>query len=281
MQRMQGKSVLIFGGGSVGGRTNNGLAASILYAREGAELTIVDANPRAVSDGVARVEQECRELGVPSNVVGVQGDVTDPESVSAAVDVAVGHGRGRIDVLHNNVGIARMGSPVEMSLQEWELVSRVNLTSAFLTCKYVLPHMLSQQSGVIVNIASIGGMRYIGYDYPSYAATKAGLIQFTTSLALEYAAQGLRANSISPGYIHTPMAVEQISGSYDSVEEMVEARNRLSPTGMMGEPFDVAHAALFLASDESKYINGVCLPVDGGLSQQAAAPVASTQQMLA
>lgn len=273
MTRLQDKSTLIFGGGSVDGQINNGLATSIVYARAGALLTIVDINPEAVTHGVERVEKECAELGIPPRVFGVVGDVTDEQSVAAAVGKAV-ETYGRIDVLHNNVGVARMGGPIEMSLDEWNKVVQINLSSAFLTCKYVLPHMLAQGGGSIVNVASIGGMRYIGYNYPSYSATKGALIQFTTNLALEYAAHGIRANSVAPGYIESPMIFQQISGTYASVEEMVAARNALSPTGKMGESFDVAHAALFLASDEAKYVNAVCLPVDGGLIQQASFPVA-------
>ncbi|WP_072312698.1 SDR family NAD(P)-dependent oxidoreductase [Agrococcus sp. Marseille-P2731] len=269
MGRLADRSVVVFGGGSKGARLNNGLATSIVYAREAAALTIVDRDADAVADATARV----RELQPSAEVLGVVGDVTDPESVAAAVQEAEAFGGG-IDVLHNNVGIARMGGPMEMTLEEWDLVHRVNLTSVFLTCKHVLPGMLGRGRGAIVNVASVGGMRYIGYNYPSYSATKGALVQFTQNLALEYAAQGIRANCVSPGYIETPMIHEQISGSYASVEEMLAARNALSPTKRMGEPFDVAHAALFLASDEAKYVNGVNLPVDGGLVQQAAAPVA-------
>jgi len=272
MERLSNKVALVFGGGSAGGEINNGLAASIVYARAGATVAIVDVNEAAVSGGLERLNAECAELGVPFNGRGIVGDVTSEESVSAAVDQVIAQ-YGHIDVLHNNVGIARMGGPVEMSLEEWELVMRINLTSAFLTCKFVLPHMLKQRSGSIVNIASIGGMRYIGYNYPSYSASKGGMIQFTTNLALQYARDGIRANCVAPGYIESPMMYKQISGNFNSVEEMVEARNALSPTGKMGDSFDVAYASLFLASDEAKYVNGVCLPVDGGLTQQSASAV--------
>lgn len=133
--------------------------------------------------------------------------------------------------------------------------------------------MLKQQRGSIINIASVGGMRYVGYNYPAYAAAKAGLVQFTANLAVQYGRQGVRANSISPGFIASPMIFQQITGNYSSVEEMVAKRAELSPTGSMGEPEDVAEAALFLASDEARYINGVCLPVDGGFVEQAAVPI--------
>lgn len=268
MRRLQDRSVVIFGGGSKGGRLNNGLATSSVYAREGAALTIVDLDQAAVADAAAWILDNHPD----ARVHGVVADVTDSDSVATAIGAAAAFG-GRIDVLHNNVGIARMGGPMEMSLDEWERVHRVNLTSVFLTCKHALPHMLQQGRGAIVNVASIGGMRYIGYNYPSYSATKGGMIQFTQNLALEYAARGIRANCVSPGYIETPMIFDQISDSYDSPERMVAERDALSPTGRMGEPFDVAHAALFLASDEAKYVNGVNLPVDGGLTQRVTAPI--------
>lgn len=269
MGRLEDRSVVVFGGGSRGARLNNGLATSIVYAREGAAVTIVDRDPDAVTDAVGRV----RELHPAARVQGVVADATDSEGVAAAVESATELGGG-LDVLHNNVGIARMGGPMEMTLEEWEAVHRVNLTSAFLTCKHALPGMLARGRGAIVNVASVGGMRHIGYDYPSYAATKGGLLQFTQHIALQYAARGIRANCVSPGYIETPMMYEQIGGTYESVERMLEERNALSPTGRMGDPFDVANAALFLASDEARYVNGVNLPVDGGLVQRAAMPVA-------
>lgn len=273
MNRLVNKTCLIFGGGSAGGEINNGLAAAITYAREGASVAIVDMNEEAVQGGAGRIREDCEALGITPNLLGIVGDVTDEESVRSAVARTIAE-FGRIDVLHNNVGIARMGGPAEQSVEEWRLVLDVNLTSMFLTCKYVLPHMLAQGAGSIVNIGSVGGMRYIGYNYPSYSATKGAVAQFTQNLALEYASRGIRANTIAPGYIATPMMYRQISAAYSTVEEMVAARDALSPTGRMGDSFDVANAALFLASDESRYVNGVCLPVDGGLVQSSAPPAA-------
>lgn len=269
MNRLNNKTCLIFGGGSVGGEINNGLAAAITYAREGAQVAIVDMSESAVSGGVDRVRSECEAAGIAAEVIGIVGNATDSDSVAAAVTQTIER-FGKIDVLHNNVGIARMGGPVEQSLDEWNLVLNVNITSMFLTCKHVIPHMLKQGSGSIINIGSVGGMRYIGYNYPSYSASKGAVTQFTQNIALEYAGRGIRANTVAPGYINTPMIYRQISSAYDSVDEMVAARDALSPTGKMGDSFDVANAALFLASDESRYINGVCLPVDGGLIQSSA-----------
>lgn len=271
MNRLSNKTCLVFGGGSIGGEINNGLATALTYAREGANVVVVDMSADAVDGAVQRITDDLTAAGMQPSVIGLTGNVTDEGDVQAAVDATIAR-FGRIDVLHNNVGIARMGGPVEQPVDEWNLMLNVNLTSVFLTCKYVLPHMVAQGSGSIVNVGSVGGMRYIGYNYPSYSATKGAVAQFTQNVALEYAAQGIRANTIAPGYINTPMIYKQISGAYDTIEEMVAARDALSPTGKMGTSFDVANAALFLASDESRYINGVCLPVDGGLVQSSAPP---------
>ncbi|UBH05425.1 oxidoreductase [Leucobacter sp. Psy1] len=266
MRRLENKTCLIIGGGSIGGEITNGLAAAITYAREGADVVIVDLTDEAVTDALVRVRLECAEHDASPQLLGIVGDATDEASMRDAVAQTIER-FGKIDVLHNNVGIARMGGPIEQSLEEWRQVLNVNLTSMFITCKHVLPHMLERRSGSIVNIGSVGGMRYIGYNYPSYSATKGAVAQFTQNLAIEYAAQGIRANTVAPGYIDSPMIYRQISDAYDTVEEMVAARDALSPTGKMGDSFDVANAALFLASDEARYINGVCLPVDGGLVQ--------------
>ncbi len=271
MNRLLNKTCLVFGGGSIGGEINNGLATALTYAREGANVVVVDMSPEAVDGAVKRITDELTAEGVEPSVLGIAGNVTNDADVRAAVDATIAK-FGRIDVLHNNVGIARMGGPVEQPIDEWNLMLNVNLTSIFLTCKYVLPHMVAQGAGSIVNVGSVGGMRYIGYNYPSYSATKGAVTQFTQNVALEYASRGIRANTIAPGYINTPMIYKQISGAYDTVEEMVAARDALSPTGKMGTSYDVANAALFLASDESRYINGVCLPVDGGLVQSSAPP---------
>lgn len=258
-QRMAGKTVLLFGGGSRSGATNNGIAAALTYAREGAAVFIVDNDAVALQDGLTRLRAE--QPSARTN--GTKADVTDSSAIKAAVEACAAD-VGTPDVLHNNVGIAPMGGPLEMTEEEWDKVMSVNLSSAFLTTKHVLPYLL-ETGGAIVNIASIGGIRHLGYNYPGYAASKAGLIQFTRNIAVEYANRGVRANCVAPGFIETPMMYQQIAENYDSVEQMRRMRNRASPTGAMGGSFDVANAALFLASDEAKYINGVCLPVDGGL----------------
>ena len=157
---------------------------------------------------------------------------------------------------------------METSLESWERVVSVNLTSMFLTCKYVLPVMEAQGSGAIVNISSIAGIRYLGIPYVSYSATKGGVLQLTQSIALEYAEKGIRANSILPGLMNTPMIVEPLKEAYagGDIDKMLEIRDAQVPMKKMGTAWDVAHAALFLASEEARYITGAELVVDGGLT---------------
>lgn len=157
-----------------------------------------------------------------------------------------------------------MGSVVEMGEDEWRQVLDTNLTGVFLACKHVVPVMLAQGGGAIVNISSLASVQVNSYPYLPYYAAKSGLNHFTRALAVQYAAQGIRANAVLPGVIHTPLIHQQIAGQFASTEDMLRARHAASPMGRMGEAWDVAYAALFLASDEARYITGVCLPVDGG-----------------
>ena len=146
----------------------------------------------------------------------------------------------------------------------------LNLGSVHRTLRAVLPQMLAQGSGAIVNVSSLAAIRWTGYPYFAYYAAKAAVNQATVAVALQYAAQGIRANCIMPGLLDTPLIHAQIAGHYDSPEAMIAARNRMVPMGRMGTAWDVAAAAVFLASDESRFITGVCLPVDGGQSCSAA-----------
>jgi NAD(P)-dependent dehydrogenase (short-subunit alcohol dehydrogenase family) len=165
------------------------------------------------------------------------------------------------------VGIIEYGGALDTTEQNWDKQITVNLKSVFLTCKYVIPYMLKQGKGVITNISSLGAIRTGPFPDIAYSASKAGIIAYTHEVALEFAARGLRCNCILPGLMKTPMVahyqVQTFAGG--DVEEMWRRRDAMSPTGKQGEPWDVAYAALFLASDEAKYVNGVELIVDGGL----------------
>ena len=257
--RLKDKVALVFGAGSSGPGWGNGKATAVLFAREGARVAAIDV--------VAEAAEETRSIiaGEGGEAVALAADITSSDSVKAAVDAVIARW-GRIDVLHNNVGYAQMGGPIELSEDDWRRTFDLNITGAFLTCKHVLPHMLERKSGAIVNVSSIAAIRYTGYPYSAYYASKAAVNQFTVGLALQYAKDGIRANAIMPGMMNTPLIYKQIAGQYADTDAMVKARDAACPMGRMGTGWDVANAALFLASDDAGYITGVCLPVDGGIS---------------
>ncbi|MGO4714029.1 SDR family NAD(P)-dependent oxidoreductase [Bradyrhizobium sp. 2TAF24] len=257
--RVRDKVAVVFGAGSSGAGWGNGKAAAVLYAREGARVVAVDLQRTAAEETAGLIREEGGQC------LALQADVTSSEAVANVVREAVA-AVGAIDILHNNVGITHMGDVIEASEQSWRRVIDTNLTSAFLTCKHVLPVMLARQRGAIVNVSSLASIQVNSYPYVSYYAAKAGLNHFTRAIAVQYAARGVRANAVLPGVIDTPLVRTQIAGRYESTEAMMTARHAASPMGRMGDAWDVARAALFLASDEAAYITGVCLPVDGGKS---------------
>ena len=260
--RLAGRVAVVFGAGSVGEGWGNGKAAAAAYARAGARVVAVDREEAAAAATARIIEGEGGEA------LPVAADVTRLAEVEAAVSAATAR-FGRLDILHNNVGITSKGGPVETTEETWDRVMAVNVKSMFLTCKCVLPIMERQGRGVITNISSLASIRWTGYNYAAYYASKGAVNQFTRGIAIEYAARGIRANAILPGLMDTPHIYQQISGFYGTAEEMAAARHAASPTGRMGDGWDIAHAAVFLASDEAKYINGIELPVDGGLHVKA------------
>jgi NAD(P)-dependent dehydrogenase (short-subunit alcohol dehydrogenase family) len=259
MNRLKDKVALVFGAGSSGPGWSNGKAAAVAYAREGARVVAIDRVEHAARETVESIEAEHHQA------LAVQADVTDTGSVAAAVESAV-RAFGRIDILHNNVGTTVMGGPVELDEDVWKRSLDVNLGSVYRTSKAVLPHMVRQGRGVIINISSLASIRWAGYPYFAYYAAKAAVNQATVALAMQYARQGIRANAILPGAVDTPLIYREISSQYGSIEEMRTARDRAIPMGKMGTAWDIANAAVFLASDEAAFITGVCLPVDGGQS---------------
>lgn len=259
MDRLRNKIALVFGAGSSGPGWSNGKAAAVAYAREGARVVAIDRVLEAARETADLIRSEGNEA------LALQADVESIADIRAAVDQAVA-AFGGIDILHNNVGTTVMGGPVELTEDEWNRSLDLNLGSVYRTCKAVLPHMLRQGRGAIVNISSLASIRWSGYPYFAYYATKAAVNQATVALAMQYARQGIRANAILPGAIDTPLIYREISSRYPSVEAMRAARNQAVPVGRMGTAWDVAHAAVFLASDEAAFITGVCLPVDGGQS---------------
>ena len=260
-ERLKDKVAIVTGAGSIGPGWGNGKATAVLFAREGAKVFAVDINRIAVEETKAIIDAEGGRCAIRAT------DVSKASDVEAMVDSCI-ETYGHIDILHNNVGIVEVGGCVEASEESWNHVNDVNLKSVFLTCKYALPHMEAQGGGAIVNISSIASIRWLGVPYVSYSATKGGINQITKSIAIQYAKRNIRANAILPGFMNTPMIAEGLADAYadGDVEKMIEIRDNLCPTGKMGDAWDVAHAALFLASDEAKYITGTELVVDGGLT---------------
>jgi NAD(P)-dependent dehydrogenase (short-subunit alcohol dehydrogenase family) len=258
-QRLKDRVVAVFGAGSSGAGWSNGKAAAVLYAREGARVFAIDVR----ADAAAETADVIRSEG--GSCMRAEADITRSADVERVV-ADILRTWGRIDVLHNNVGITEMGDPVTATEESWHRVMNVNATGVFLTCKHVLPVMLEQKSGCIINISSLASIQINQYPYFSYFASKSAVNHFTRALAVHYAPHGIRANAILPGVMNTPLMYSQIAGSFADTEEMIRSRNAASPMGRMGDAWDVAYAALFLASDEAKYITGVCLPVDGGKS---------------
>lgn len=261
--RLAGKVALVFGAGSSGEGLSNGKAAALAFAREGAHVAAID---RRAAEAERTAKEVVNEGGV---ALAWQADVTVEDEVSNVVE-AVAKQLGGPTVLHNNVGVARLGDVIDLDLRSWESAIATNLNGVFLTCKHTLPHMLAAGRGAIVNVSSIASIRGVGYVYPSYNASKAAVNQLTVSLALQHARHGIRANAILPGLIDTPMARQQVVSEQPDPHAAGDHRDAASPTGRSGSPWDVAAAAVFLASDEAAYVNGVCLPVDGGLSARCA-----------
>ena len=263
LSRLRDRIVIVVGAGQTPGQTiGNGRAAALLFAREGAHVLAVDLN----LDGATETAKLITDEG--GAAVATQADVTDEESVRAMVATCLGH-YGRVDVLHNNVGAglaAGDASLLDIDPDTFDRVTSINLKSAVLTCKHVLPLMRTQRSGVILNVSSFAA--YANYPYIAYKTSKAGVIALTQHIAITNAEYGIRANVVVPGLINTPMAVEaRIGVLAGSREDVIASRDAQVPLNKkMGTAWDVAHALLFLASEEAAFITGVALAVDGGQS---------------
>lgn len=259
--RLAGKVAVITGAGSVGPGWGNGRAAAALFAAEGASVVACDLNP----DAMAETETHLRDAG--NDYMLQCCDVTDSTSIRTMVD-AVMDRFGRLDVLVNNVGGSAKGGAVELSEQEWLNQITFNLTSVFLTCKHVLPIMKIQNSGSIVNTASTSGIRWTGAAQVGYAAAKAGVIQFSRVTAVEYAPWNVRVNTVVPGQMHTPMVEARLAHQREGgdVEALLAKRQSRIPLPFMGDGRDTAKAALYLASDDARFVTGTEIRVDGGMS---------------
>lgn len=260
VDRIKGEIAIVTGGGSIGPGIGNGKAAAIVYAREGASVMVVDNNRKAAEDTRDII------IGEGGISIAFEADVSQASDCTNMVEKCIDH-FGKIDILHNNVGIEIPAGIDSVSEADWDRTIEVNLKSMFLTCKYTLPYMENNASGSIVNISSINAIRTLPAFSIAYSSSKAGIIALTREIALQYASKHIRANAILPGLMNTPFVVASLTGAYGGeVTEMIKKRDAMCPMGKQGDPWDVAYAALFLASDEAKYITGISLIVDGGLT---------------
>ena len=259
--RIEGKVALIIGAGSVGPGWGNGRAIATRFAEEGAKIFGVDRNLERMTETIERVKATGAEIETG------YCDVTSNQSILDAVNACVAR-FGRIDILVNNVGGSAAGGPVEMSEEVWDSQVDTNLKSVFLSCKHVLPIMEKQGNGAIINMASTSGTRWTGSAQVAYAATKAGVIQMSKVIAIQYAKKGIRVNTIVPGQLHTPMVEVRLAGQRagGDVAKLLEQRQARIPLPFMGDGRDTANAALYLASDEARFVTGTEIVVDGGMS---------------
>lgn len=263
MERLKDKTALVIGAGTVGGGWGNGKACAVQFAREGAKVVCFDLDRELAEETAAFVR------GEGGTALAVAGDASCSDDVKAAVEAATG-AWGRLDVLHNNVGIVVTGGVVELPEEDWDRVVAVNLKSCYLAMKHAIPAMLANGGGAIVNVSSISSLRYLGTPYVSYYTTKAAMNHMTRVTAAEYAGRQVRVNAILPGLMDTPMAKQSALRNHGVSPEELDAawrkRAERVPMGWLGNAWDVAAAAVFLASAESRFITGVCLTVDGGLT---------------
>ncbi|MCP3712613.1 SDR family oxidoreductase [Paraburkholderia sp. CNPSo 3274] len=255
-QRLSGKIAIVTGAGSLGQGYGTGKAIACLFAAEGASVCLVDQQYERAAETLALVTESGGQGFVCT------GDITDAAVCARIVEETVER-YGGLDILVNNVGIS--GAPgrlQDIDEASWDRVMDVNLKSAFLMSRSAVPHIVARRGGAIVNISSVAGIR--SHGSAAYGSSKAGMVAFTRELAVMYGRDRVRANAIAPGHIFTPMVQSMLN------ETARERRRKIAPLPLEGDAWDVASAALFLASDESRFITGTCLPVDGGVTEVAA-----------
>ena len=255
--RLEGKVAIITGAGSSGPGVGNGKAAAVLFAREGAKVLLVDAIIERAEETLAMIDQEGGKASV------FEANVIKAQECQRMVDVAMER-YGRLDILDNNVGISRRGTVVEISEEDWDYVMAVNVKSIVLCSKYAIPKMIeSGDGGCIINISSIAGLR--AHSSTPYTASKAAVIGLTMTMAADHGPEGIRVNCIAPGLVYSPMVAPRMD------DDLRQIRQNAAPLRTEGDSWDIGYAALYLASEEARWVNGVTLPVDAGLT--AVSPV--------
>lgn len=259
--RLAGKVAIVTGAGSVGQGWGNGRATAVIFAREGARVLVVDREEGPLEPTLRMIADE------GGTAVARTCDVTDSASVAGMIEAAR-TAFGRVDVLVNNVGGSRRGGPVELDEQTWQAQLDTNLSSVYLGCKHVIPVMKARGGGAIVNVASTSGLRWTGSAQVGYASAKAGIIQLSKVVAVQHAPDGIRVNTVVPGQLHTPMVEARLAGQRTGgdVDALLAQRQARIPLGFMGDGRDTANAALFLASDEARFVTGTEIVVDGGMT---------------
>ena len=248
--RLEGKVAIVTGAGSSGPGIGNGKATGVLFAREGAKVLLVDAVEERALETQAMIKEEGGEASV------FQGDVTNSDHCRLMVESAVER-YGRLDILDNNVGISRRGTVVEISEQDWDQVMTVNVKSVVLCSRYAIPKMIEGGGGSIINISSIAALR--AHSSTPYSTSKAAVIGLTMSMAADHGRDNIRVNCIAPGLVYTPMVAPRMD------ETLRDRRKTAAPLDTEGEAWDIGYAAVYLASDEARWVSGIVLPVDAGL----------------
>lgn len=261
--RLQDKVAVILGAGSSAPGMGIGRTNALRFAEEGARLLLVDRD-------AASLEETRRMIAaLGASCATAQADAASFEDQQRIMADCVER-FGRLDIVQNNVGRGGGGGPLDISPEQWQATIALNLNAAFYACKAALPIMLKQGSGVFVHIGSVAGLRYSGTSALAYQTAKAGLIALSRGVALEFAGRGIRSNCVLPGHVDTPEITSRLARRFgaDRVDELMALRSRVSPQGFSASTRDVAHAVLYLASDEARHVNGTELIIDGGKAQQ-------------
>jgi NAD(P)-dependent dehydrogenase (short-subunit alcohol dehydrogenase family) len=257
MPRLKDKVAIVAGAGSIAEGWSNGKATAVLFAREGAKVFAVDRDPKAAQDTCDIIKSE------GGDATPHQCDVSVAKEVDAMVAACIAR-YGRVDVLFNNVGMQVVGGPLEVKEEDWDRLMAVNVKSMYLACRAVIPHMIRQGGGSIINNSSTAALRFT-YANVAYSASKGAVSQLTQNIGVQYAAQGIRCNAVCPGYIATPRITDRLRKSNpDDYDEKIAERARGVPSGRLGTGWDVAYGVLYLASDESQFVNATELVIDGG-----------------